>query len=94
MRFSDRPNRGGEFRRETLRHVLNFLRHIVSGVASCVLDARERDRSEARDVVAVGESVKTIGAVRRIEGGAHARFGDDDVKVASGWMLHGNIALI
>jgi len=50
--------------------------------------------SEARDVVAVGESVKTIGAVRRIEGGAHARFGDDDVKVASGWMLHGNIALI
>ena len=45
-----------------------------------MLDAHKRDVAEARKVVGVGEPVKDISAVRRLERDAHARFGHDGVK--------------
>jgi hypothetical protein len=51
------------------------------------LDAYERDRAEARNVVGVDAPIKAIDAVRPFECDAHERLGDDDFKVASNWML-------
>ena len=55
---------------------------------SRVLDAHERDLAKARKVVGVGEPIKDISAVRRLERDAHARFGHDGVKVAYSRTLH------
>jgi hypothetical protein len=63
---------------------LNFIRRVIPCIVSPVLDACTSDR------VVVGNSIKTISAVRRLECDVHARFGDDDVKVVSSWMLHRN----
>jgi hypothetical protein len=46
---------------------------------------------QACNVVAAGEPIKTIDAVRRLECDRHAGFGYYGVKVASDWMLHPNI---
>ena len=63
------------FGRKLLRHLLNFIRSVIVGIASRVLDACERDRAKARNDVGVGEPIKAINAVRRLECDAHAGFG-------------------
>jgi len=42
-----------------------------------VLDPCERDWAKARNVVGVGEPIKAVDAIRRLECDAHVRFGHD-----------------
>jgi hypothetical protein len=73
-----------------MRHVLNFIRRIVIGIAtpSRVSDTFQRDRVKACNVLALSQSVKTVDAIRRLERDVHARLGHSGVEVASNWMLH------
>jgi hypothetical protein len=61
-------------------------------IAACsrMSDTLQRDRAKACNVAAVGEPIKAIDAVRRLECDRHACLGDGSVKVASNWMLHRN----
>jgi hypothetical protein len=81
-------NCSGKLRRDTLRHVSNFIGGVVFSIASGVLDAGERDGTKARNVIDREEPTKAIDAVRRLERDAHARFSYHGVKVTSQWMLH------
>jgi len=70
------------------RHTFNFIRGIIAGIVSPVLNASERDRRKGRDGAVIGEPMKAVSAVRRLECNVHARFGHDGVKVVSNWVLH------
>jgi hypothetical protein len=78
---------------DTLRHLLNFIRRVTLSVATCssVSDTFKRDRAKARNVVAVGEPIKAVDAVRRLECDCHPGLGHSGVEVVSNGMLHRNV---
>src|SRR5262249_36214153 len=67
---------------------LNFIGRVVLSVTPGMLDAGERNRAEARDILAYCRSVKSVDAACRLERDADAGFGHDACKIASHRMLH------